>query len=220
MSTAGCNRFTWSSLADDNTIPILLVRHGQTSWNKQRKFLGRTDIPLDDEGRTQARLMARSISHIPLSGLYSSPLSRAWQTAEAIAQEHSLTIQRIDGLTELDQGELEGHSASILQEKYATFFREWRADPTHIRVPGGETLTECHARASQAVHALLKNHEPGPPVAIVSHRMTIGGLICEAMGIPLRENLKLEQRNTAINLLGYREGKLSVHRLNDTAHLE
>ena len=185
MSTARCNRFTWTSLADDNTIPILLVRHGQTSWNKERKFLGRTDIPLDEKGIEQALLMARSISHIPLSGLYSSPLTRAWQTAEALANEHNISIQSVAGLTELNQGDLEGHTASILQDKYAPFFQQWREDPTHIRVPGGEALTECHARASEAIHALLQHHVPGPPVAIVSHRMTIGSLICEAMGIPL-----------------------------------
>ena len=220
MMTPDCNRFTWTSLADDNTIPVLLIRHGQTSWNKEKKFLGRTDIPLDEEGRRQARLMARSITDIPLSGLYSSPLSRAWQTAEAIAAEHGIPIQAIDALTELDQGELEGHQASILQEKYQPFFERWREDPTHIRVPGGETLSECHERASQAVHALLKNHQPGPPVAIVSHRMTIGGLICEAMDVPLRENLNIEQRNTAVNLLGYRAGRLSLYRLNDASHLD
>ena len=164
--------------------------------------------------------MAKSIADIPLACLYSSPLARAWQTAEAIARVHDLKINAVDGLTELDQGDLEGHQASILENKYQRFFQSWRADPTHTRVPGGETLNECHQRASQAVHALLRHHQPGPPIAIVSHRMTIGSLICEAMDIPLRENLKIEQRNTAINLLGYRDGKLSLHRLNDASHLD
>ena len=218
--TTDRNRFAWSSLADDNTIPVLLIRHGQTSWNKEKKFLGRTDIPLDEEGLSQARRMAMSIADIPLSGLYSSPLARAWQTAEAISSHRTLSIQPIEGLTELDQGELEGHQSSVLQNQYTDFFTRWRDDPTHTRVPGGETLAECHERASQAIHQLLQHHKPGPPVAIVSHRMAIGNLICEAMNVPLRENLNLEQRNTAINLLGYRAGKLSLHRLNDASHLD
>ena len=214
------NRFDWSSLADDNTIPVLLIRHGQTSWNKQKRFLGRTDIPLDAEGRLQASLVGRSLAHVPLAGLYSSPLSRAWETAEAISAACNIPIQSVDALTELNQGVLEGHHGAVLQEEYREFFDAWRDDPTHVRVPGGETLAECHQRASKAIHAILATHTPGPPVALVSHRMTIGGLICEAMERPLRDNLKIEQRNTAVNFLGYRSGKLSLHRLNDATHLD
>jgi alpha-ribazole phosphatase len=214
------NRFDWSSLAEQGTIPVLLIRHGQTSWNKERKFLGRTDIPLDAEGTQQAAHAAESLASTPFAALYSSPLARAWGTATAIAATRGIDIQAVPQLTELNQGELEGKSGSVLPEQYPAFYEEWKKDPTHARVPGGETLAECHIRATSALHTIMAKHQPGPPVAIVSHRMTIGCLICEALDLPLRFNLMIGQRNTAINLLGYRTGVLSLHHLNDAAHLD
>jgi alpha-ribazole phosphatase/probable phosphoglycerate mutase len=220
MNHPARNRFNWDSLAEQGTIPVLLIRHGQTSWNKQKKFLGRTDIDLDAEGTRQAALAAEALAPIPFSALYSSPLARAWSTATAIAASRDTPIQPVPQLTELNQGELEGKSGSALTEHYPAFFEQWKKDPTHARVPGGETLAECHTRASTALHSILSNHQPGPPVAIVSHRMTIGCLICEAIGLPLRFNLMIGQRNTAVNLLGYRDGTLSLHHLNDATHLD
>jgi len=219
MNHPARNRFDWSSLEEQGTIPVLLIRHGQTSWNKQRRFLGRTDIPLDDEGTHQAASAAASLASIPFSALYSSPLSRAWGTATAIANTRNSPIVPAPDLTELNQGELEGKFGSNLANDYPAFFEQWNTDPTHARVPGGETLAECHARAMKAVHSIMSSHQPGPPVAIVSHRMTIGCIICEALNLPLRFNLMIGQRNTAINLLGYRDGTLSLHRLNDADHL-
>ncbi len=220
MNHPARNRFDWSSLAEQGTIPVLLIRHGQTLWNKQRRFLGRTDIPLDAEGAQQASRAAHALASIPFAGLYSSPLARAWGTAEAMASNRDTPIQPVPDLTELNQGELEGEHGSVLIERYPTFYAEWKNDPTHARVPGGETLAECHQRATAALHNIMAAHQPGPPVAIVSHRMTIGCLICEALDLPLRYNLMIGQRNTAINLLGYRDGILSLHRLNDADHLD
>ena len=214
------NRFDWHKLAEENTVPVFLIRHGQTSWNKERRFLGRTDIPLDEEGKIQASQVALSLHNTPIAGLYSSPLSRAWETAEAISNRCSQPIHKVSALTELDQGELEGQCGDVLLDRYADFFQEWKHNPAHARVPGGETLTECQERASLAVHQILSQYEPGPPVVIVSHRMTIGCLICEAMNWPLTKNLDIEQRNTAVNLLGYRNGRLRVHVLNDASHLD
>ena len=214
------NRFEWHKLAEENTVPVFLIRHGQTSWNKERRFLGRTDIPLDDQGRVQAKQVALSLQDTPIAGLYSSPLARAWETAEAISSVCDLPITAVSDLTELDQGEIEGLYSDVLLNRYVDFFREWTENPAHARVPGGETLTECQQRASNAIHRVLAQHKPGPPVVIVSHRMTIGCLICEAMDWPLKKNLEIEQRNTAVNLLGYKNERLRVHALNDATHLD
>ena len=95
------NGLDWNSLSEQGAVPILLVRHGQTSWNKQRRFLGRSDIPLDQEGVAQAKAAAAVLRPIPLQALYSSPLSRAWGTAERINKSRNLSIQRVDDLQEL-----------------------------------------------------------------------------------------------------------------------
>jgi probable phosphoglycerate mutase len=214
------NPLYWNSLSEEGAVPILLVRHGQTSWNKERRFLGRSDIPLDQEGQTQAMAVAAAIRHIPLQALYSSPLSRAWGTAEKIAESRELPIQRVQDLQELHQGDLEGHPSHFLAEQYPDFLAAWQKDPTHARCPGGETLDECRVRSIAALRTIMSKHQPGDPVAVVSHRMAIGCIICDVLGLPLRFNTLIGQRNTAINILSWKEGALRLHRLNEASHLD
>jgi broad specificity phosphatase PhoE len=214
------NGLDWNSLSEEGAVPILLVRHGQTSWNKQRRFLGRSDIPLDQEGVLQATAVAAALRPIPLQAMYSSPLSRAWGTAEKINESRSLSIQRVDDLQELHQGDLEGHPSQYLAEQYPDFLTAWQKDPTHARCPGGETLNECKVRSVAAMRLILEQHQTGPPIAIVSHRMAIGCIICDLLGLPLRFNTMIGQRNTAINLLSWKEGTLRLHRLNEASHLD
>lgn len=214
------NGLDWNSLSEQGAVPILLVRHGQTSWNKQRRFLGRSDIPLDQEGVAQAKAAAAVLRPIPLQALYSSPLSRAWGTAERINKSRNLSIQRVDDLQELHQGDLEGHPGHYLAEQYPDFLAAWQKDPTHARCPGGETLDECRIRSVRAMRTIAEQHEPGMPVGVVSHRMAIGCIICDLLGLPLRFNTMIEQRNTAINLLSWKDGALRLHRLNEASHLD
>jgi broad specificity phosphatase PhoE len=219
MQAPNRNTIPWEALAKAGAIPVLLIRHGQTSWNKERRFLGRSNVPLDAEGERQAILLARALEHIPLAALYSSPLARAWGTAEAISAGRSTSIQAVDGLTELDQGELEGLHGSALPERYPDLMHAWAEDPTHVRLPDGETLDECRVRSVSAVHGILCSHQPGAPVAIVAHRMVIGCLLCDTLALPLRFNTMIGQRNTAINVMSFHDGSLRLHRLNDADHL-
>ena len=182
--------------------------------------MGRSDIPLNAEGKIQAIKLAAALEGIPLTAIYSSPLSRAWETAAELAANRTCTSIPVEGLTELDQGELEGQFGADLPSKYPAFYDAWKADPTDVRIPGGETLAECAERSVSAIHELLKNHTPGEPIAVVSHRMAIGGIICAALDLPVRYNMVIGQRNTAINLLSYRDHKLTLHRLNDADHLD
>ena len=214
------NAIDWNSLSEKGAVPILLIRHGQTSWNKERRFLGRSDIPLDTEGLAQATAVASAIQQIPLAGLYSSPLSRAWGTAEKIAQSRTLEIQRVDDLQELDQGVLEGKPSQYLADQYPEFLAAWQKDPTHMRCPGGETLDECRVRSVAALHSIAAKHSPNQPIAIVSHRMAIGCIVCDAIGLPLRFNSMIGQRNTAINVFSWKNGTIRLHRLNEATHLD
>ena len=209
----------WRRLADRGLVPVLLVRHGQTAWNVERRFLGASDVPLDAEGRVQAERLASRLAPLPLSAIYSSPLSRAWDTAARLAEGRSLDPLPVADLAELSQGVLEGRPGRALPEQYPDLLARWVEDPTHVRIPGGETLHECRQRALTALHALLAAHAPGPPVAVVSHKMVIAALICSTLDLPLRHVRLIGQNNTAVNLLGWRDGHLSLHLLNDDRHL-
>lgn len=219
MQTQPRNAFALKAIQDQGALPVFLIRHGQTLWNKERRFLGRSDIPLDEVGREQARKLANALADTPIRRLYSSPLSRAMQTADAIGSELNLAPETVNGLTELNQGELEGMEGRLLADRYPDFHRDWVHDPTHVRIPGGETLAECQERAVESIHGVLRQLEPTDPVAFVSHKVAISGIICDCLGLPPRFNMMVGQSNTAINVLAFKNGRLTLCRLNDAAHL-
>ena len=206
---------SWQPLAEAGRVPLLLIRHGRTAANLERRFVGKSDVPLDEVGLRQAELLARRLRDLPRAALYCSPLSRARQTAAALGPP-----QPVEGLQELDQGAFEGHRGEAMMAAYPEIFEGWLSDPTHVRIPGGETLGECRDRAMSALIAVLEAHVPGPPVLVVAHQMVLATLILSAQGRPLRLVREVKQGNTAVNLMSWGPGGLQVHRLNDTAHLD
>ena len=204
----------WEGLARDGYTPLILVRHGRTSANRLRLFVGRMDVGLDPEGIEQATALGRRLVDLPLQGLYASPLSRAVETARVLGDP-----VHVPQLMEFDQGDWEGRPGVEVMAEFPDFFAAWAKDPSGLRVPGGETLAECQSRSVAALEALLQAHEPGSPVLVVSHQMVIHTVVLNALGLPLRLLRKLRQGNTAINLLGLRGGDWVVRRLNDCDHL-
>lgn len=173
------------------------------------------DIPLNETGRQQASSLATRLGGMRRQALYSSHLSRAVETARSLGEPVT-----IGDLQELNQGDWEGRPGHEVMAEFPDFFAQWVKDPSTLRVPGGETLAECQQRAVQALEGLLSEHAPGDPVVVVSHQMVIHTVVLNALGLPLRQLRKLKQGNTAVNLLGYREGEWRVCRINDLDHLD
>lgn len=213
------NAFDAERIRKHGATSVFLIRHGQTLWNKERRFLGRSDIPLDNIGHEQAMNLSTALAEVPFTHVYSSPLTRARQTAEALTKARGLTAILSPGLTELNQGELEGLHGALLPEHFPDFYTQWKTDPTHVRIPGGETLAECHARSSEALFSLLASHSTTDCIAVVSHKVAISSILCEIMGLPPRFNMMVEQANTAINVLASGSDGVSIVRLNDHEHL-
>ena len=214
-----CNAFDMDAARKEGATPVFLIRHGQTEWNREGRFLGRTDLPLDETGMTQAQKLADRLSTHSVSHVYASPLARALQTATELSRPHGLEPRAVEGIIELDQGDLEGREGRNLAVEFPDFFAAWRQDPTHARIPGGETLADCHARSVRAIHSLLADHSAADTVVVVSHKVAISAIICDVLGLPPRYNMMVEQANTAINLLAWNAGSLSLLRLNDHEHL-
>lgn len=171
----------WSAPAARGGVVVVLVRHGRTAWNRERRFLGHTDLPLDDEGEREARDLARALGR-PFVRVYSSPLARAWQTAQAL---HPEPIP-VEELRELAHGDLEGLRASEAMARHPAFFARWADDPCHTVVPGGESLGACRDRALAALTRLAGAHAPGDVVAAVSHQLVIAAITCTVAGEDLR----------------------------------
>jgi broad specificity phosphatase PhoE len=181
---------TQASRPDD--IHVALIRHGQTSWNAQGRFLGHTDIGLNEEGQTQAMRLAEKLP--ALSAVYSSPLARALQTARAITEEPI----KVPDLMELNQGELEGMLAADAIAAFPSFFRQWAIDPSNVVVPGGERLVDCLGRSLAALGRISHGHVQGERVGVVTHQLVIASVICTIEGRPLRDWRKFTVGNTAV----------------------
>lgn len=201
-------------LSVSETCPILLVRHGRTRHNAERRFVGRLDVPLDETGQEQAKRWAAAYRDLPIRGVYSSPLTRAKQTAEALAPPTP-----VQGLQELDQGIFEGRLATEVMAEQPEFFAQWRRDPSSLRIPDGETLAECQTRCFAALTQLAQDAGPGQPIVVVAHQLVLASILLKVLQLPLNMVVRLHQSNTAVNLLSY-DGRWLVHRINDRAHLK
>ena len=201
------------------TTSIYLVRHGQTAWNKEEVFRGRSDIPLNETGLREAALAGEYFRRLDLHAIYSSPLSRAWQTAQKIAPFHSLEVQPLEGLMDMSFGGWEGHSLKEVKEKDEQRYRQWREEPHCVVIPGGETLGEVRTRTMAALEGVIRKHLEGTLV-LVSHRVINKVLICGILGIDNSHFWQIGQETTAINLIQYRNGKYVLALLNETCHLK
>jgi broad specificity phosphatase PhoE len=171
---------------------LLLVRHGQTSWNIQRRVLGRTDIPLDDTGRAQARDLREVIG--PVDVVWTSPLSRARETAALAFPAHTPRLH--DDLTEMHQGDLEGLGADELMSRFGDLLGRWTADPGAVRLPGGETMAELQERALVALDSIAAA-TPGCRVAVVTHQLVLSVICCHLLATPTAAWRAHSHRNTA-----------------------
>lgn len=201
---------------------ILLARHGETEWNTVRRVQGWTDIPLSERGRAQAEALAERLSHVPLSAVYSSDLSRAAQTAAPTAERQGLRVQTLPELREKGFGDWEGLTQADLEREYPALWQRYHVErDLDAIVPGGETWPEVQVRLSAVLRRILSDHpEPDEAVLLVGHGGSGRVLILEALQAPLPTLLRLHLDNASLSRLDFRSGGDSrVVFLNDTSHL-
>jgi probable phosphoglycerate mutase len=192
-----------------NTL-ICLVRHGVTPWNYEGRAQGRSDVPLSIEGQRQAELMALRIAQEPWDAVYSSTLSRAYHTAQAIARLTGHTVIQDDRLVERHMGAAEGST-------FAERSVRWPGLPWS-ETPGFETDEELAARAHAALTDMVAQH-PGQRLVCVAH----GGLIAVFLSTIALEadpnNLYVHQRNTSFTLVRHDGERFVQESPSDFAHL-
>ena len=152
---------------------IILARHGNTPWNKNKIFRGSKDIPLDDQGREEAWALAEWLKDETIHAAYTSPLSRSRDTALAIARHHDLEVIDLPGLADLSYGDWEGVPLKEVKVKYADLYRQWETAPHTVRFPNGETLEELRTRGLagvEEVELLGPPQAPASPIVAFSFR--------------------------------------------------
>jgi broad specificity phosphatase PhoE len=198
---------------------IILVRHGQTEWNRVERFRGRADVPLNETGRAQAELTGRRIAAEwrPMA-VYSSPLLRAVRTAEAIAGHFDLPVQVHPDLTDINYGKWQGLTPDEVREQWPKMIDDWYNTPASIRIPGGETLEELRSRALGAIDELVKRHD-GQTIVVVGHTVINRIILIGVLGLGNDRFWRLRQDTCAINSFEAEGGNFTLVSLNDTFHL-
>lgn len=197
---------------------LVLIRHGETAWNRATRIQGHTDIPLSELGLSQAQRLAHALADEPLAAIYASDLSRARQTAEALAQAHGMAVQLDAGLRERAFGRFEGLSWDEINQGYPEDAARWRRREPDFAVGGGESLIEFSARCLTAVGRAAAAH-PGDSIAIVAHGGVLDCLYRAATRAALDAPRSWQLGNAAINrLLATSEGFTLVG-WNDDRHL-
>jgi len=192
---------------------LFLIRHGRTAWNAQGRFQGCRDIPLDETGRAQARAMALHASRIPFSAVWSSPLARARETAEALARKTGLEVCEHGGLSEICHGKWEGLKAEVVARRWPRLFRLWHERPEEVVMPAGESLEDVQARTMKAMEDVTSRERD--PVAVVTHDAVIKVLLCAWLGLPLSGFRRFDLANASITGVRLNGDNASLFLLGD-----
>lgn len=202
---------------------IVLIRHGETDWNRVRRLQGHLDVELNAYGRKQAQAVAQALASEVPHAIYASDLSRARATAQAIADIHGMRV-RVDGaLRERCYGAFEGLMYDEIIAHFPEAFAKWQAHALHARFPAGErtaeTLHEFSQRAVSAVSAIAERHV-GEKIVIVSHGGVLDCLYRAAHAMPISAPREFDVKNAAINRLRWQPTKWQMVQWADIAHLD
>lgn len=198
---------------------FLLVRHGQTAWNKDVRFRGTTDLPLSDLGLAQAERVAQWLRDEPIQAIVSSPLKRAVQTAQPLSDALNLPIRTHHGLISADYGEWQGHTPQEVSARWPELYRQWQQSPDLVTFPGGESLKIVLDRTVAMLDELSQAH-PDQTVALFSHEIVTKTLLGYVLGMELSAHWRVPQDNGCINAFFYAPSRMSLIYLNDTCHLK
>lgn len=207
-----------TSPAASRGLEILLVRHGETEWNSQRRIQGQLDVPLNATGREQARSLAARLAGVAIDAVYASDLARARQTAEPVAEALGLPLRLDERLRERHFGGLQGRYYEELQRDAPQVHERMRARDLDFDLDGGETLPRFHRRVCDAFADLAARHPQGR-IVVVSHGGVLDCLYRLAGAIPLEAPRTWSLFNASLNTLAWADGACRLVSWGEVAHL-
>ena len=201
------------------TNTIYLVRHGQTEWNIKGKTQGHGNSKLTQKGIDQAKALADSISSLPIDYIYSSDLGRAVETAEIISNKFGLDVIETPALREMGFGKWEGLLIKEIQEEYKDIYHTWRNQPHLAEIPGGETLQIIKERTDKFLAELNEKYD-GKHIVLVTHSVTARVILLSILNSSMENIYRINQGNTALNVIEFRDYGPVVIKMNDTSHIK
>ena len=181
---------------------LVLIRHAETEEAARGLCVGRLDVPLGKPGRRQAEVLADALADPPLAAVYTSPLSRARDTAGPIGAAHGVEPVVVPELVELDFGELEGLRFERIEAERPALFRAWMETPDEVRFPGGESLADLRARVIPVLVALRGRHD-GQAIAVVAHAGVLRVVLAEILGLAGDAVFRLDQSTGGVSVVDY-----------------
>ncbi|MGF1570346.1 MAG: histidine phosphatase family protein [Nodosilinea sp.] len=205
---------------------MLLVRHGETDWNRQGQFQGQIDVPLNDHGRHQGEKAADFLQAVRLEAAYTSSMARPRETAELILKHHpGLTLNLMDELREISHGEWEGKFEAEIEAGYPGLLHQWQTVPETVQMPGGENLEQVWRRAIAAWTQIVAAHsgqDSVQTVLVVAHDAINKAILCHVAGLGPEGFWRFKQGNGGVSVIDYPNGIDSAPALttaNITTHL-
>ena len=197
-------------------MKIYLVRHGETEWNKEGVFRGRKDIPLNERGREQAAAAGAFFADIPVDAVYSSPLSRARDTARPIGEAVGRPVSVLDGLNDMCFGPWEGLSLEDVGRAHGKDLETWRIHPQRLRVRGAETLSTVRRRIERDLGRVPAG---AGSIVLVTHRVICKVATLTLLGIENSRFWQFTFDPASITLIDARTTPCSLVFANETCHL-
>ena len=199
-------------------VIVYLLRHGETDWNSEQRIQGNTDISLNANGLNQARQAADYLTRFDIEAIYSSNLSRAYETASIIATKLQKPHFIDKELTEVNMGRWEGSRWDDIKIEYIDYLPKWLNNLENIPAPGGESYGQVQVRVVRAYKRIISKHREDSNILIVSHGIAIKTLIAYILGLSLNNLGNLELLNASISTIEIKE-KTRLISLNNICHL-
>ena len=201
------------------TLKLTLLRHGETRSNRDSLVLGTNTVPLTKIGIQQSIKAAKRIAQLSISAIYCSPFLRTTQTASYVTEETGIPAIELDGLREMDSGEMEGIKMDEMRIKYPEYMQKWDSDPSTSRPPGGDTMGEVHERTWDSVLSLSEYHR-NEHILAVSHLFPIQGILCNIAGIHSNNYEKFKIELGSLTTVRIEQDKKSIINISETSHLD
>ncbi len=203
----------------ENITRLFLIRHGETNLNPDNRYLGKTDVSLNNKGIVQAELMKKLVKNLSIDVFFTSPLKRAKETCGIILGDKNMPIKIRSELSEINFGLWEGLTYDEVKAKYSNQLEKWERNPLVNKPFQGETMTEVLNRVSAFYNEILDSYR-GKAIAIVSSGGALNILLCFLFGIKPKALWQFSLSTSSLSeILIYPDNKVVLTLFNDTSHL-
>jgi len=201
-------------------MDILLVRHGESVWNKEQRIQGRKDPGLSEKGRRQAKALGRRLKKEKVGIIYTSGLKRCVQTARAIAKETGAGVKVSPGIEEIILGDWQGRTVEEVKKIYPKIYKAWLKAPSRANIPGWEGIARFTKRVDNTFKSILSGN-PASCICVVTHLGVITAYLSRALDADfdlLFKSMRVD--NCGISKISNEDGRSIIQFINDTRHLK